>query len=111
MTKRQKKTLQLVREFTPSWIKDWNHPDIIFADNQIGIGDIKQSSRGKYAYEAFFSKTERGIIPKEVKNIVALRKLLWGHKWMPAHVKMWKEGISEGTFFAFELKPLWRKLL
>lgn len=109
MTRKQTKALRLVKEFTPSWITDWSTADM--SDNEIGIDTVIQSSKGVTASEAFFLKTERGVMPPEVKNKTALRKYLWGQKWMAIHVKMWEEGIREGRFYAFELKPTWRKLL
>jgi hypothetical protein len=110
MKKKQLKTIRLVSNFIPLNVVNWKDGAVLLGDGQIGIQNIENGGNIS-AYKAFFMKTERGILPPKIKNKHVLRKLLWGQKWMAAHVKMWKEGISEGIFLDSELKPSGRKLL
>ena len=102
MKLKQSKTIDTIKWFIPESIKTWLKATT--GDAEIGILNVIQSRKGVSAEEAFFLKTERGIMPAKVKSKTQLRKLLWGHKRMAMHEKMWKEGMIEHTLFEWDFK-------
>lgn len=92
LTNKRIKALKLIEYFIPEHVTNWN---ISSNDGLIGIIGIKEGKQTPE--ECFFNKTEKGIIPKECSDIPRLRSLLWGHRWMAIHEKMYDEGFSEGT--------------
>jgi hypothetical protein len=91
---RRELALKKVEWFIPVNV-DWKSEKTILNDGQIGIINIQDDSAGTSAEEAFFNKTERGRLPSKINNLPRLRALLWGHKWLAAHEKMWREGLLE----------------
>lgn len=91
LTNKQQLALKRVEYFIPSHI-DWNSPLAKYYQwNDIGIIDVSESSDGIDPIQAFFMRSERGIMPYKVTDKYRFAALLWGQKWMATHIKIYKE--------------------
>jgi hypothetical protein len=95
MNEKKKRTIQTLEWFIPDLPKE----SFLLGNslNLIGLLGIEESIEGSTAEEAFFLKSERGIKVERCKDLSRLAQLMWGQRWMAAHIKMWKEGILEGS--------------
>jgi hypothetical protein len=100
LTTKQQRALQLIE-----WMINpkWKH-DTVPEQNM-----IREDPSAVSAEQAFFDKSERGIQHTVVSNKKRYLDLLYGHRWLAAHVKMWKEGINEGSCLVqdFIFEPLY----
>ncbi|SRR5258708_5023602 len=98
LTKKQLKAIQTVEWFIPNNIKNFNSKNTRLSSYPtVGLNPKARNwkKNGVSPEESFFSKTERGKIIKRVTDTPRLASLLWGHRWMATHIKMWQEGFSE----------------
>lgn len=105
MNKREK-ALQKIEYFIPSNV-DWSHIPS-YALSPLKLTRLREDPQGADPEDAFFSISERGKYPDSVKDLGRLASLISGQRWMAAHIKMWKEGFTEGTLLRedFDTEPL-----
>lgn len=105
LTKKQKNSLILTSWFIPN-VKDWNSLGATKNDSIIGIVKVKEDPTGPSPEEAFFMRTDKGIVSSTVTNKAKLRALLWGQRWMATQEKMWRE-TEKGVIFPsdFDKEP------
>jgi hypothetical protein len=92
MTNKQKKIIKLIEWFIPSNYDGKAHGETLLPEGKMTAED------------GFFQFTDKGKMPESVDNPRRFNQLLWGHRWMTTHEKMYREGMLEATFFPFELE-------
>jgi hypothetical protein len=98
LSNKQKKAIELIEEFIPKILRNPNRLTHYYCPElNIPIG-------GKSAVEAFFDYTDRGIFPKQVQDPIRFAQLLYGHRWMATHEKMYRECFLEGNLFLEDFK-------
>lgn len=94
MTNKRQNTLKILEYFIPTNVTDWTRPHIM---SSLGISNVIESHEGIDSEQAFFDYSERGVRATNVTNLNRFAELVSAQRWMAAHVKMWREGKSEGT--------------
>ena len=108
LTEKQEQALKLVEYFVPGWV-DWEKiarfnlslPLHKYKDKKgkEKLKEMEESADGQDPIEAFFMISERGSVPEKITSFNKLSRLLWGQRWIAAHVKMWKVGRNEGVLY------------
>lgn len=113
MTAKQTRVLKTIEWFIPN--KDWYSHEMSYNlqapqhkyeewDKKEGKmirkeKAILESNDGADPITSFFMYTERGNAPEKVKGLIEFIKLVWGHRRMTLHEKMWREGFEEGILY------------
>ena len=79
MNKKQEKTIKLLEYFS----KEYDMPKAPIVE-------------GVSPEEAFFMFTDTGKMPEKISDISRFDRLVYGHRMMALHEKMWREDFGSG---------------
>lgn len=104
-TKKRERTIQILEHFIPSG--DWS----TIVKNLPESKTIQEKPDGVTAEEAFFQKSERGIQPTAVTNVVRYLQLLYAQRRMALQITEWKKDLKSGLLRMDDLLPLEQELV
>ena len=106
LTKKQQERIKAIEWFMPEAVKDWGHKHVRASSYAIlGLNSKKKNWKlGLSAEEAYFLKTDKGILAGKVSNTPRFASLLQGHRYMALQMTMWKEDFEKGLLFPEDFK-------
>lgn len=91
------KAIQLIKWFEPNNV-DWKNSEVKNSCfRSFGVLNKRNWRNGLTPEQAFFLKTERGIIAGKITDCADFIRLLFCQNRMAMHEKMWREGNKDKT--------------
>lgn len=90
--------------YSKTFERDWNFYSTKDCDNFRTERDIKFCPDGKSAKEVFYRMDTHGLKDLTTSEPDLLRNAITAKECVNMQIKMWAEGIAEGTIFYFEVE-------